>query len=449
MINQIISKLKTNKVKRLVMSLLALLTLTPGFFNNIWKVADKDKFDGFADGTEALMVARMAKSRQSGIFSEGGLIGRELSIPEGRNFINYQFEVYYNNIPIQTYWVYESNPAVHGIIFSILDRYLNLLNFGGQTKIYVYRLIISFISASILCVYLLWTLELFGFFATLMGLLLIVSSPWLTAAGGHLYWMFGTVYLPFLIPLVLLQKKHKGKKLPSHTLLISASTAMLIKCLITGYEFISTTLIMITVPVFFYALWEKWRFFTFVKHFFIVSFSGIIGIIISVFILSLQIAQVEGSMSRGLLYLQQRFIFRTYPTEKNSSGNIPQYIKNGNDIPISKLINEYMADTAVSILIKDKYYSFSFKLFLIIFTVSSTIIFIVSKNMRLIALTITTWVSILAPLSWFVIFKSHSIVHPFLDYLVWYMPTLLLMFVNIFSIPFNLLIGGSTNHNQL
>lgn len=38
------------------------------------------------------------------------------------------------------------------------------------------------------------------------------------------------------------------------------------------------------------------------------------------------------------------------------------------------------------------------------------------------SLVITLWISILAPLSWFVIFKGHSYVHRMHDPIVWFMP---------------------------
>lgn len=47
------------------------------------------------------------------------------------------------------------------------------------------------------------------------------------------------------------------------------------------------------------------------------------------------------------------------------------------------------------------------------------------------ALVITTLISILAPLSWFVIFKEHAVVHMILDYIVWYIPFLLYAFAAI------------------
>ena len=40
-------------------------------------------------------------------------------------------------------------------------------------------------------------------------------------------------------------------------------------------------------------------------------------------------------------------------------------------------------------------------------------------------LIILTWVAMLGPFSWFMIFKDHSIHHTHMDYIVWYMPFML------------------------
>ena len=49
------------------------------------------------------------------------------------------------------------------------------------------------------------------------------------------------------------------------------------------------------------------------------------------------------------------------------------------------------------------------------------------------ALVVTLWVSLLAPLSWFIIFKGHSAIHTHMNPIVWYMPFLLFGFVMDFS----------------
>jgi hypothetical protein len=41
---------------------------------------------------------------------------------------------------------------------------------------------------------------------------------------------------------------------------------------------------------------------------------------------------------------------------------------------------------------------------------------------RITPLVVATWVSILAPLSWFFVFKSHSYIHTHINFVVWQMP---------------------------
>ena len=65
---------------------------------------------------------------------------------------------------------------------------------------------------------------------------------------------------------------------------------------------------------------------------------------------------------------------------------------------------------------------------IVLFIVMSVLLFLRSKKMmaerrqHYIALIWTTWFSILAPLSWFVIFKAHSFIHTHMSFLLWQMP---------------------------
>ena len=45
-----------------------------------------------------------------------------------------------------------------------------------------------------------------------------------------------------------------------------------------------------------------------------------------------------------------------------------------------------------------------------------------NQRQRNIALVFATWFSILAPLSWYVIFKGHSFIHTHMNYILWQMP---------------------------
>ena len=47
---------------------------------------------------------------------------------------------------------------------------------------------------------------------------------------------------------------------------------------------------------------------------------------------------------------------------------------------------------------------------------------VAAQQQQHIALIWTAWFSILAPLSWYVIFKAHSFIHTHMSFLLWQMP---------------------------
>ena len=90
-------------------------------------------------------------------------------------------------------------------------------------------------------------------------------------------------------------------------------------------------------------------------------------------------------------------------------------------------LNNYLsqANSFVSnFLLKVRYYYL-----IVLFVVMSALLFLRSNKGILVeqrrhytALIWTTWFSILAPLSWFVIFKAHSYIHTHMSFLLWQMP---------------------------
>jgi len=65
---------------------------------------------------------------------------------------------------------------------------------------------------------------------------------------------------------------------------------------------------------------------------------------------------------------------------------------------------------------------------ILLFMVMSVVLFLRSKKIlserrrHYIALIWTTWFSMLAPLSWYVLFKAHSYIHTHMSFLLWQMP---------------------------
>ena len=85
-----------------------------------------------------------------------------------------------------------------------------------------------------------------------------VLSQWLTVFGKNLWWSLWAFYLPMIVVFYLL-KRHR---VPSNRQFIKFGilifTAVLIKCFINGFEYITTTLVMMVTPCIYYVILDKW-----------------------------------------------------------------------------------------------------------------------------------------------------------------------------------------------
>ena len=81
---------------------------------------------------------------------------------------------------------------------------------------------------------------------------------WLTVFGKNLWWSLWAFYLPMIVVLYDL----KRRRVPANRQLIRFGIlifiAVSIKCFINGYEYITTTLIMMLVPFVYYVILDKW-----------------------------------------------------------------------------------------------------------------------------------------------------------------------------------------------
>ena len=89
-------------------------------------------------------------------------------------------------------------------------------------------------------------------------------------------------------------------------------------------------------------------------------------------------------------------------------------------------LNNYLSHT--NAFVSDFLLKIRYAYLIVLFIVMSVLLFSRSEKMMThrrqhsIALIWTTWFSMLAPLSWYVIFKAHSFIHTHMSFLLWQMP---------------------------
>lgn len=410
------------------------LLLFFGFFTNSWMVARESWFLKQNYDMESFVVGRIVQSHQDGIFSYGGLLGN--GRPDATPAMSkseayaYQYLAYTNDLPFGSFTTYQSQIGGQGILFSVLDGLMRLL---PQQKLQIFHAFTSLLSALALSMIVLWFYLEFGLLVSLFVLASAVLSPWLVVFGGKLFWSMWSFYLPMVVIMYYFKKRNPAR----HNNIIFGILvfiAVLVKCLFTGYEYITTTLIMMMVPYVFYYILRKFSIRYFISVSLMAIFSSCLAILLSFIILCIQIGSVEGSFLKGIDHIEYVLEKRTYGDPINFPSVYANSLKSHTtDVVKTYLLGSYFGPEKylpTSVPIIPSMLTMVRYLYLIfLFAMASVLLYVFRKRnsdkLKVkcnLALILATWFSLLAPLSWFVIFKAHSAIHRHMNYIVWQMP---------------------------
>lgn len=414
----------------------SILLLFFGFLFNLWHVAEQQWFDGHQRDTESLVIGRMVKSRQDGIFSAGGLngAGTTTNIQQDwitSNQIDNQYAAYLNKGSFDTFSTYMSQPGGQSMIFSLFDR---LIPLSPKIKLWSFYVLTALLSAIALTAIVVWFYEEFGGWVAIFVIGSAVLSQWLTVFGKNLWWSLWAFYLP-MIAVTYFLKRYRDtldRQLIRFGIVILIS--VFIKCFINGFEYITTTLVMMLVPFVYYAILDKWSGRQCIKWTLAAGLGSGVAIFFSLLLLCFQIGAAKDGFMDGVAHVIWSFGKRTYANAEDyppvyaaslKAGTIGVVITYMNGIFFD--LNNYLSITNSFVsnsVLKIRYYYL-----IVLFMLMSALLFFRSNEKKIaaqrghyIALIWTTWFSILAPLSWFVIFKAHSFIHIHMSFLLWQMP---------------------------
>ncbi len=393
------------------------------FQYNVLGVASQSKFEHFADGAENMIFARLAWSERYGPFKDGGVLLRDQEI-KGRSNNWRHYQLYVEDVPLQKPRFYKSRPALQTLLFGLFD---GISPFDDVRNVDIFYWSVALISAACLSCFLYWILLEFSWLPFLFSACGLLCAPWLTVSGGHLFWMAGLFFLPFTVVAFLFRK---GNKPPPWQLLLWPLLAFLVKSLFAGYELFTATLVMATIPVFYYALKEQWALKGFLFNFSLVSVGLLGGLLLSLGVLLMQVEQIEGNNRGGVANLKERLLVRTLG--KSTNKNISSRIVAAGEASYRETMEKYWAIPLFRVpdfqkpedeAKKEKGLPTAY--WLIFGAIIGLVALLFSKTR---ALGGAVLISYLAPVSWFLIFKAHAFQHPFLDPIAWYLPTAILIF---------------------
>jgi hypothetical protein len=414
--------------KTILIFILALLLLTPGYYGNAWRAVGKKWFFDWQKFHEHIVVARLVQSRQAGMFSYGALLGYgDITTWDVSNaVIDHEYDLFANGGQFSTYWPYNSVPGLQAIPFSLVDRYTGL---APATTLKLFRLVEAVLTAAVFGLFLIWILGQFGLTAVLVTLAFITGSEWLTLYGANFYWNLWAFYLPLVIFCIYLQRSTETGRFRQPHIFILLAVTLFTKCLFNGFEFISTALVMPFTALVYYALRQRWPLRDFLRRFVSAAFGALTGTLAALGILALQIASVLGGWGQAFEFIAHTFGKRSFGDPSQYGGLEAESLRANVFSVLGTYFNGRAFNLNSVLHTNIPGFEFSYSQIFILFVLFTLLLFLRDRfwggfpnRQAAMALVIATWFSVLAPLSWFVLFKAHSYVHVQLDFIIWQMP---------------------------
>lgn len=436
-----IRKIKDQK-QLITLSVIFILFFLSYSFNT-WHISTSN-FYTFERSPEGLVIGKMARSQKDGVFAYGGLTGSNLiELPSGdlaeelEVSLAAQHDIYLKNKDLpEKYIPYKSQSGGHAILYSIIQ---SIVPGSNYFKLKVIKTLNALLTALCIVLFIGWVYRNNGFGCSIITGTLLLLSPWLNNFSHNLWWSFWNFYVPFLSALLLLEYYYNNpKKYSFWGLGLVFFFAILIKCIFSGFEYITTILLSAICPLVYYAIYDNKSAIDFIKTSFLAGLSMIVAIITAIVILILQIASVSGSINDGIQHILYSFIKRSTISESMAHESLI-----GNTL--SDIFFKYLGGNAFGLGFLPSSFKITFGLLILIIFICSIITYLLDKKETNKAkktnntLIITTFFSLICPFSWLIIFKQHAAAHPHIDYIIWYIPFLLYGFViigNAFTIIF-------------
>jgi hypothetical protein len=423
----------------------------------VFRIIPENSYKDYETFVEALVVGKMAKAQKDGVFAVSGFTGVNYdksqvadSILCGdrindlliRDHIITQFKFsqldYFlgkEGTP-EDYCPYVSHSGGNALFWYGVQK---ILPFDGYINYQLLRLINCMLLSLCFMLFTGWVYRNFGFTPALTTFLLTFFSSWPVFFGGNgLWWALWNFYAPFLTMLLLLEKRrHSPEKAPVWKILTGLFIAVLIKLFFSGMEFISTVLLSLFIPIIYYAIHERWKVLDSIKLAFLSGLVALMGVIIQFGTLIIQLRYLLGNYNAAFRYLSDAFLRRSSFKSGLSGADLnSERFADSDSFSFwwNNIIKDYLRGNFFQWDFVHLDFQSWFAILIGIILLSAVIVFLFSGksgNNKYNSLIVATFISSICPLSWYIIFKEHAFWHPQIDYIVWYMPFLLLGFAVI------------------
>ncbi len=411
---------KRYDLKMLTIGVLSFLLLFLGFYRNQWGLVGMERFSAFQRDSESLVLGRMVHARQDGLLADGALLGWGDAATPDLNSSDYdhQFDVYLAGGDFESFMVYKSQSGLQATLFSAVD---SVLPFSASTNLRAFRAITSFLSALVFSALIVWLYMEFGMVTSLTVLITLLASQWVTLYGRNLFYSIWSYFLPMVFSLYYLQRESLLPQMRELPLYWALFALVLFKCLLSGYDFLLPPLGMVATAIIYYALRDGWGFSRSVRRLSWVALSTIVAVLLSFLVVAAQIGTTTGKFSDGLLHIANTIGRRSVGSIGDST--LDPIYQLAQDASVMSVLDTLIHKPALvgGVQFIHLFALFALASIAVIFLMRAPKLAVIDRQKGW-ALLIATWISLLSPLSWVVMFKAHAYFHLHTTSIVWHMP---------------------------
>lgn len=394
------------------------------FFNVGSRVIDGDWYKNFDLFSNGIMIADMnyrqnyqVDSYFQKIIHPGMVMKDGIQIKSGQDL----YDTYVSNgkYDKEDYKSYYSNITIHRYVYAFFDK---ILPFSNNTTINIFYMINALLLSIVLTIIINW---LKNYTNLIVGYITLGMTaclcPSVSMYGVNLYWISWSLFLPIVASICIVESKYFNSK--SKAYIFPMMMAFLVCTLkqLFYFEFLSTVMVAMMIPYILICLDKKYNMKESIKVLIYPTIGALISFIaVSSIRFALLIAEFSSVSKAKSVFFDA--IFRRLTGELDS---LDPAIAESAKIPLIQVIKIMGVFPAYSL---KKIFSLSyFGVIFIFISVSIYLIYLVKKNKissnnKLITLMISTLVSMLAPLSWFILAKPHTYIHNFHCTFIWSIP---------------------------
>ena len=375
---------------------------------------------------ESYIVGRIVRSESDGILSSGGLPGLGSVTAKPAEYsqaaFDAQYAAYSGRNRFLNYTTYNSQICGQGMLFGVLDRALRI---SPSRKLRFFYAVNSFLAALVLTAIVIWFLLELGTTTAICVLLSFLLSQWLVVFARNLWWSTWAFFVPMAVTMHYLRTRPARAAADGLTFSALVFVATFVKCVFNGYEYITTTVVMALVPCGYYGIRGRWSRTVWLRVLSRAALGVAGAVLVSMVILCFQIAAVESRPFAGVDHIVSSFAKRTHAAESRFPPEFGASLRAGT----LSVVGTYFGGAFFEARWSQSVIRVPYLYLVILFAAMSLLLYLhgrregrLDDGRKRVALVWATWLSSLAPLSWFVIFKAHSYIHTHMNFIVWQMP---------------------------